>query len=90
MTSRVFAFLATVAMAAAVAGCGSEKKTYDIAPIFPASTDKCARYGGDQKGEGFQATCLVSKSECEKAAADWRNSMQKRGIDDATQFSCRD
>lgn len=73
----------------ALTGCGSgDAKTFDIAPIFPASSDKCARYGGEERGSGLQSSCMVTKSECEKAAADWRNAMSSSGVNDAIEFSC--
>jgi hypothetical protein len=31
---------------------------------------------------------MVTKSECEKAAADWRNAMRNGGVGDAIEFSC--
>jgi hypothetical protein len=90
MTTRV-AFFAAASMAAAVAGCGGGGKTYDISTIFPASDPaaKCARYHGDLQGSGITATCMVTKDECEKAAADWRQAMQSGGVNDAIQFSCK-
>jgi hypothetical protein len=72
----------------AISGCGAEPKSYDIGPIFPASADKCARYHGDAKGEGFTATCMVTQAECKKAAADWRDAMRNGGVNDAIQFTC--
>jgi hypothetical protein len=70
------------------AACGAEKRSYDIAPIFPLSSDKCAKYHGDASGEGFQSSCMVTKSECERASADWESSMQRGGVTDAIRFSC--
>jgi len=87
---RTFAFLVAITMTLAVSGCSSAgEKKYDIAPIFPLSADKCAKYHGDAKGQGFTASCLVTKAECEKAAADWRQAMQSGYVNDAIQFSCR-
>jgi hypothetical protein len=89
MTARLHVLVATVSMTAALGGCAdSYAKKYDISPIFPLSSDKCAKYGGDQKGSGTTATCKVTKAECEKAARDWRSAMASRGINDAIQFSC--
>jgi hypothetical protein len=89
MTSRIVVFFAAASMAVALIGCGGgDAKTYDISPIFPLSSDKCARYGGDQKGSGITASCMVTKAECEKAAADWRNAMANSGVNDAIEFSC--
>ena len=89
MTTRILAFFAAASMAVALTGCGgADAKTYDISPIFPLSSDKCARYGGDQKGSGFTATCMVTKAECEKAAADWRKAMESSGVNDAIEFRC--
>jgi hypothetical protein len=77
-------------MAVTIAGCGgSDPKSYDISPIFPLSSGKCAKYGGDQQGSGITATCMVTKSECEKAAADWRNAMASGGVIDAIEFTCQ-
>ncbi len=89
MTIRILALSAGVSMAFAVGGCGgSSAKAYDISPIFPLSSDKCASYGGDEDGSGITATCMVTKDECEKAAADWRNAMESSGVNDAIEFSC--
>ncbi len=73
----------------ALGGCGgSGGKTYDIAPIFPLSSDKCATYGGDEEGSGLTASCMVTKDECERAAADWKSAMETSGVNDAINFSC--
>ncbi len=73
----------------AISGCGGgSAKAYDIAPIFPLSSGKCARYGGDEEGSGVTAKCMVTKAECEKAAADWKNAMQDGGVNEAIEFSC--
>jgi hypothetical protein len=73
---------------AAAAGCGGNSKTYDIAPIFPLSSDKCAQYHGNAQGTGITAHCYVTKSECERAASDWRSAMQQSGVTDAIEFTC--
>lgn len=86
---KFYALFAAASMAAALTGCGGGGKTYDISPIFPLSPDKCARYHGDEKGSGITANCMVTKAECEKAAADWRNAMQNGGVNDAINFSCK-
>jgi len=89
MTRTLALVFAAVSLAVALTACGgASAKTYDIAPIFPLSSDKCAKYGGEQKGSGFSASCMVTKSECEKAAADWRAAMASSGVNDAIQFSC--
>lgn len=89
MMTRIFACCAAASMAVALTACGgADAKTYDISPIFPLSSDKCARYGGDQEGTGFTATCMVTKAECERAAADWREAMESSGVNDAILFSC--
>jgi hypothetical protein len=89
MNTRIFPLLAMVGIAAALPGCGSgSARTYDISPIFPLSSGKCARYGGHEKGAGVAAKCIVTKGQCEKAAADWRQAMQSGGVDDAIEFSC--
>ena len=87
--TRVVAFFAAASIAVVLTGCGgSSAKTYDISPIFPLSSDKCAKYGGDQKGAGITGTCMVTKAECEQAAADWRNAMETSGVNNAIEFSC--
>jgi hypothetical protein len=88
LMTKIVGFVAAAGMAAALAACGGNAKAYDIAPVFPLSADKCARYGGDQKGSGITASCMVTRSECVKAAADWRESMQNSGVNDAVDFSC--
>ncbi len=74
----------------AIAGCGTSggSKAYDISPIFPLSANKCSKYNGTASGTGIMAHCYVSKSECEKATADWKQSMQQGGVNDAIVFSC--
>jgi hypothetical protein len=87
--TKVVAFLATASIAVALTGCvGADAKTYDIAPIFPLSSGKCAKYDGDETGSGVTATCMVTKDECEKAASDWRAAMATGGVNDAIEFSC--
>ena len=89
MKIRIWALLAAAIMALALTGCGDAgAKTYDISPIFPLSSGKCAKYDGDQQGSGINATCMVSKNECERAAADWRKAMESGGLSDAIEFSC--
>lgn len=87
VAQRVVVVVATATTALALSACGSKnEKTYDISPIFPLSENKCAQYGGDEEGSGFGASCWVTKEQCEKAAADWREAM--RGVSGAIQFSC--
>lgn len=86
--------LCSVLIAAAatllLSACGSGgSKDYDIAPVFPLSSDKCDRYDGDSEGEGISSHCWVTLEQCEHAVADWRASMQQSGVTDAVQFSCR-
>lgn len=86
---RLGAPLAAASLILSVAGCSSaDEKGYDISPIFPLSADKCAEYNGDESGEGFGTTCMVTKADCERAAADWRAAMAEGGVTDAIQFSC--
>lgn len=84
--------IATVLLAMGVvlmlAACGGGGKTYDIGPVFPLSPDKCAKYGGDQSGSGVTESCMVTKGECERAAADWQEDMQSSGVNEAIEFSC--
>jgi hypothetical protein len=87
--TKLIAFFVAATMAVALSGCGgANAKAYDISPIFPLSSGKCAQYGGDQQGSGVSATCMVTKAECEKAAADWRRAMENGGVNDAVEFSC--
>jgi len=88
--TRIVASFAVASTAVALAGCGGGGKTYDISSIFPASDPaaKCAKYHGDLHGSGVTATCMVTKAECEKAAADWRQAMATGGVNDAVEFSC--
>jgi hypothetical protein len=86
---RLLAFLAAATTVLSLAACGqSDDKTYDIAPVFPLSSDKCARYDGETEGTGITAHCWVTKEQCEKAAQDWHQSMQQSGVTDAVEFSC--
>lgn len=71
-----------------LAGCGGNAKTYDIGPIFPLSPDKCAKYDGDESGQGVIKRCMVTKEMCEKAAADWKAEMASGYVNDAIQFTC--
>lgn len=88
--ARIFGFFTAASIAVALTGCGgAEAKTYDIAPIFPLSSSKCAKYGGDEEGSGTTATCMVTKGECEKAAAEWRKAMESGGVNEAIEFSCK-
>ncbi len=78
-------------VAAAITGLGcssADAKEYDISPIFPLSADKCAKYNGEESGEGLGATCMVTKADCERAVADWEAAMREGGVNDAMQFSC--
>jgi hypothetical protein len=89
ITSRLIATFAVAITVLAVSACGqSDSKKYDIAPIFPLSSDKCAKYDGKAQGGGFSAHCWVTKTECERAASDWRQAMQQSGVSDAIEFSC--
>jgi hypothetical protein len=87
--TRIACLFAAATVTLIVSGCSTgDQKQYDIAPIFPLSADKCATYHGDETGEGFNASCMVTKAECERAAADWRQAMRDSGVNDAIQFSC--
>lgn len=89
MTTKLCARFAAATTAVALTGCGDgAQKTYDFSPIFALCSGKCAACDGDQKGSGITATRVVTKSECEKAAADWRNAMQDGGVPDTVEFSC--
>lgn len=74
-------------LAVALPACGSSGKTYDISPIFPLSSGKCAKYGGTQEGSGLSESRMVTKSECEQASADWREAMQQGGVNETIEFS---
>ena len=81
--------LAAIGLAIALAGCtGAGAKEYDISSIFPLSADKCERYNGEEVGEGIAASCLVTKADCERAAADWNQTMTERGVQNAILFTC--
>ena len=87
--SRLIAFFAAATTVFALSACShGDSKTYDISPIFPLSSDKCAKYGGKTEGAGFAAQCMVTKAKCEQAAQDWRQAMQQSGVTDAIQFRC--
>src|SRR5690348_11548684 len=78
--NTAFQLIAGVAVGATalamLTACGDKnKKTYDIAPIFPLSSDKCSKYEGDATGSGLASHCYVTKDECKKAVADWRAAM---------------
>lgn len=88
MLMRLSVLLVTAGLAVVVAACGGSGKTYDIGPIFPLSPDKCAKYGGTQEGSVPTETCMVTKEECERAAADWREAMQSGGVNETIEFSC--
>jgi hypothetical protein len=89
LAMRIAALFVAAAVTIVVSGCtNTEEKRYDISPIFPLSADKCAKYNGDETGEGPNATCMVTKSECERAAEDWRQAMHEGGVSDAIQFRC--
>lgn len=84
---RTLAVVAATMAAFALTACGSSSdKNYDISPIFPLSSNKCAKYNGDSKGEHGIGGCWVTQADCERAAADWRIAM--KNVPDAIQFRC--
>ena len=86
---RSVAFFAAATTMLALCACGqSDSKTYDISPIFPLSSNKCARYDGKTEGSGITTKCWVTKAKCEQAVQDWRQAMQQGGVTDAIQFRC--
>jgi hypothetical protein len=87
MRLRFLALIAVAITAAALTACGGGGKTYDIGPIFPLTANKCAKYHGEEGGSGITETCMVSKDECERAAADWTEAMEGGGVE-AVEFSC--
>lgn len=88
-TRRLIAVFAATITVLALSACNNkDSKTYDISPIFPLSSDKCAKYDGKVDGQGITSHCYVTKAKCEQAAADWRQAMQQGGVTDAIQFSC--
>lgn len=90
MKTRLVMCTATAGIALALCSCGgAEAKTYDISPIFPLSSGKCARYDGHEEGSGLTASCMVTKAQCEKAAADWKRSMESGGVNEAIEFGCK-
>ncbi|TQS43440.1 hypothetical protein [Cryptosporangium phraense] len=81
MAATILAGLALASLTA----CGTQDdRKYDISPIFPLSPNKCEKYDGKSDGPG--GACWVTKSECEKAASDWRKAMQDSP--DAIRFTC--
>jgi|GEM_PF-3496376 hypothetical protein len=89
MRNTVITLCASVTVTAVLSACGNSGKTYDISPIFPATPNKCAKYHGEEKGSGITASCMVTRGECEKAAAEWRTAMATGGVTDAIEFSCK-
>jgi hypothetical protein len=86
---RLIAVFAAAATALAASACGNtDSRTYDIAPIFPLSSGKCSKYDGTAEGSGITAHCWVTKEKCQQAAQDWRQAMQRSGVNDAIQFRC--
>lgn len=73
----------------ACSDASSGGRDYDISPVFPLSAGKCARYNGVEEGEGLTSRCMVTKTDCERAASDWRDAMQSSGVRDAINFTCR-
>lgn len=88
MKTHVLAFFVASSLVVGVTACGGGGKTYDISPIFPLSSDKCAKYNGEQEGSGPTETCMVSKDDCERASADWNEAMESGAVYDAIEFSC--
>ena len=85
--SRVAAGIAACIVVVTLAACNeNDSKTYDITPIFPLSSDKCATYNGTVEGTGVLAHCWVGKADCERAAADWATAM--KNVPDAIKFTC--
>jgi hypothetical protein len=88
MKSWILAFFAVASITVALSACGGGGQTYDIAPIFPLDSGKCAKYHGDQEGSGIGESCMVSKGDCERAAADWQEAMSSGAVTEAIEFSC--
>ena len=89
MRIRLLILLAAVCSMTALTACGGGSGTqYDISPIFPLTEGKCAEYHGTEEGSGFTASCMVTKDECERAAADWHEAMESSGIAEPIEFSC--
>ena len=86
--TRLLAVITAAATAITLSACNSlGGKNYDIAPIFPLTKDKCAKYNGTAEGSGgLDEHCWVTQADCERAAADWRNAMHN--MPDAIQFRC--
>jgi hypothetical protein len=86
---RLIAVVAATTLVLAASACGgSDSRNYDIAPIFPLTSNKCAKYDGKAEGSGFTAHCWVTKAQCEQAAQDWRQAMRQGGVTDAIEFRC--
>jgi hypothetical protein len=89
MRYRTIVGIAVLSANLGTIGCDSvASRDYDIGPIFPASKGKCDKYNGTAEAHGsvFES-CMVTKEECERAAADWRKAMS-RNVPDAIQFRC--
>jgi len=86
-TSSLLAVVAMATTVLALSACGhGDSKAYDIAPIFPLSSNKCSKYGGDASGSGPTSHCYVTKDKCEQAVSDWHTAMTN--VPDAIEFSC--
>ncbi|MDQ1743351.1 MAG: hypothetical protein QOE23_1690 [Pseudonocardiales bacterium] len=89
LRTRAGALLAMATTLVALTACSTgERKSYDIAPIFPLTAGKCAKYDGKSEGTGFASHCWVTKANCQQAAADWRQMMREGGVTDAILFRC--
>ena len=87
--TRIGAGAAAALVALTFAACSNtDEKKYDIAPVFPLSSDKCEEYNGETEGTGFTAHCWVTLTDCKRAADDWAASMKKSGVNDAILFRC--
>ena len=84
--TRVGAVCAAAVLLLASACSSDSGKNYDIAPVFPLTANKCEKYNGTAKGSGLTASCMVTKADCERAAADWAAAM--KNISDAVRFKC--
>lgn len=75
--------LASVALMLGASGCNSAGgATYDIAPVFPLSANKCEKYNGKKDGRH----CWVNLDDCKRAAADWAEST--KNVSGAIKFKC--
>ncbi len=89
LLTRLGSGLTAALMMLTFAACSNaDEKKYDIAPIFPLSSNKCEKYNGETEGTGPTVHCWVALADCKRAAADWAAAMKESGVDNAILFRC--